>query len=207
MSGHSIIDGICIRCNQKPRPGITQEMRDAYFCTATGVQLHLLDPCLEDLNLYDMAHGLAGINRFAGHHWGSDSSSHYSIAEHSYWVSYRVGPLHQKWGLLHDASEGLGFSDMISPLKRFCPDYKSHEKWMMHCVSKKWLDGSDEPPEVKDADLLLLRTEQWNLQPGVPWLRAAITGLRLTDIKPQCWSAIHAKNMFIRRFIELGLKA
>jgi hypothetical protein len=153
-----------------------------------------------------MAHSLAGINRFCGGHWGTQHSYHYSIAEHSYWVSVLAPEPFKLWSLLHDGSEGLGFGDVISPLKKFLPDYKIHEKWMMGCVSKKWLGGTAEPTEVKAADMAALAVEQAAMQPPVAWMRERLRGKDTGLFKPECWSPMQAKTNFIQRFIELGGK-
>ncbi len=67
----------------------------------------------EDLNILDIAHGLAGINRYTGH-----TPVPYNVAQHSVLVSREF--IHRDMrlaGLLHDAAEYV-LNDIASPVKR-----------------------------------------------------------------------------------------
>jgi len=86
----------------------------------SGRRLDLLDPTPVDIEIEDIAHGLAFVARWNGQTRGDFA---YSVAEHSILVEeiYRrivpVGPI--KWclaALLHDAPEYV-IGDMISPVK------------------------------------------------------------------------------------------
>ncbi|MEO1239954.1 MAG: HD family hydrolase [Pseudomonadota bacterium] len=86
----------------------------------SGRRLDLLDPTPMDIEVEDIAHGLAFVARWNGQTRGQYP---YSVAEHSLLVESllgRISPeLETKWrlaALLHDAPEYV-IGDMISPVK------------------------------------------------------------------------------------------
>ena len=86
----------------------------------SGRRLDLLDPTPVDIEIEDIAHGLAFVARWNGQTRGDWP---YSVAEHSLLVEQifsRVSPgIAAKWRLaavLHDAPEYV-IGDMISPVK------------------------------------------------------------------------------------------
>ncbi|KQI73642.1 hypothetical protein AN191_01820 [Loktanella sp. 5RATIMAR09] len=93
----------------------------------SGRRLDLLDPTPVDIEIEDIAHGLAFVARWNGQTKGDFA---YSVAEHSLLVT-EIFMLQQpkapvKWqlaALLHDAPEYV-IGDMISPVKAAVgPDY------------------------------------------------------------------------------------
>ncbi|MDX1743458.1 MAG: HD family hydrolase [Ruegeria sp.] len=93
----------------------------------SGRRLDLLDPTPVDVEIEDIAHGLAFVARWNGQTAGDFA---YSVAEHSLLVEQlfaRIAPKAPvKWrlaALLHDAPEYV-IGDMISPVKSAVgPDY------------------------------------------------------------------------------------
>ena len=93
----------------------------------SGRRLDLLDPTPVDIEIEDIAHGLAFVARWNGQTYGDYP---YSVAEHSLLVEdiftrMNVGapPRWQLAALLHDAPEYV-IGDMISPVKAAVgPDY------------------------------------------------------------------------------------
>lgn len=93
----------------------------------SGRRLDLLDPTPVDIEIEDIAHGLAFVARWNGQTQGDYA---YSVAEHSLLVEElfrRIVPnAPVKWqlaALLHDAPEYV-IGDMISPVKAAVgPDY------------------------------------------------------------------------------------
>lgn len=93
----------------------------------SGRRLDLLDPTPVDIEIEDIAHGLAFVARWNGQTRGDYA---YSVAEHSLLVEAlfaRMNPrAPAKWrlaALLHDAPEYV-IGDMISPVKGAVgPDY------------------------------------------------------------------------------------
>jgi len=95
----------------------------------SGRRLDLLDPTPMDIEIEDIAHGLAFVARWNGQTHGDYA---YSVAEHSLLVEALVRRLKpetpSKWllaALLHDAPEYV-IGDMISPVKAAVgPGYKA----------------------------------------------------------------------------------
>ncbi|MEP4981051.1 HD family hydrolase [Ascidiaceihabitans sp.] len=86
----------------------------------SGRRLDLLDPTPVDIEIEDIAHGLAFVARWNGQTQGDFA---YSVAEHSLLVETLFGRIAPgapvKWqlaALLHDAPEYV-IGDMISPVK------------------------------------------------------------------------------------------
>lgn len=86
----------------------------------SGRRLDLIDPSPFDVEIEDIAHGLARVARWNGQTHGDHA---FSVAEHSVVVldilDHLYPGLEQKWrlaALLHDASEYV-IGDMISPFK------------------------------------------------------------------------------------------
>ena len=96
-----------------PQPRAWQRM-------LSGRRLDLLDPSPLDIEIEDIAHGLAFVARWNGQTFGDYP---YSVAEHSVFVLELYRRLYPKaegkWqlaALLHDAPEYV-IGDMISPVK------------------------------------------------------------------------------------------
>ena len=95
-------------------------MKRAWQRMLSGRRLDLLDPTPMDIEVEDIAHGLAFVARWNGQTFGDHP---YSVAEHSILVE-RIFALQNpgivpKWklaALLHDAPEYV-IGDMISPVK------------------------------------------------------------------------------------------
>jgi 5'-deoxynucleotidase YfbR-like HD superfamily hydrolase len=86
----------------------------------SGRRLDLLDPTPMDIEIADIAHGLAFVARWNGQTFGDWP---YSVAEHSLLVEEIFGRAHPaapaRWrlaALLHDAPDYV-IGDMISPVK------------------------------------------------------------------------------------------
>lgn len=95
-------------------------MKRAWQRMLSGRRLDLLDPTPVDIEIEDIAHGLAFVARWNGQTFGDFP---YSVAEHSILVEQifaRQNPgIGARWrlaALLHDAPEYV-LGDMISPVK------------------------------------------------------------------------------------------
>jgi len=95
-------------------------MKRAWQRMLSGRRLDLLDPTPMDVEIEDIAHGLAFVARWNGQTSGDFA---YSVAEHSILVEelFRranpgIGARWQLAALLHDAPEYV-LGDMISPVK------------------------------------------------------------------------------------------
>ena len=103
----------------KPKPRTPKPPR-AWQRMLSGRRLDLLDPSPFDIEIEDIAHGLARVARWNGQTIGEHA---FSVAQHSLVVeeiAAHIRPgLEPKWrlaALLHDASEYV-IGDMISPFK------------------------------------------------------------------------------------------
>jgi 5'-deoxynucleotidase YfbR-like HD superfamily hydrolase len=97
----------------------------------SGRRLDLLDPSALDIEIEDIAHGLARVSRWNGQTVGTHA---FSVAQHSLVVEEICRKLAPEWdkkrrlmALLHDAPEYV-IGDMISPFKAALGlDYKAFE--------------------------------------------------------------------------------
>ncbi len=73
-------------------------------------------PTPESFTVEDIAHGLSGIERFAGH-----TLTDYKVAQHcvvgARWFRKRGMLLEAQFYLFHESEEGLGLGDMPTPIK------------------------------------------------------------------------------------------
>ena len=112
-------------------PHRPKETPRAWQRMLSGRRLDLLDPSPKDVEIEDIAHGLARVARWNGQTLGEHA---FSVAQHSVVVeeiSAHIQPgLDPRWrlaALLHDASEYV-IGDMISPFKAVLGvDYRNFE--------------------------------------------------------------------------------
>ncbi len=166
--------------------------------TYTGKLFDFVNPELYPISIDDIAHSLSLLCRFAGH-----CKKFYSVAEHSYRVSYVCPPEHALWGLMHDAGESY-VVDVPRPLKHMAgmEPYRAHEARVMFAICKQFGMKLTEPIEVKAADNILLVTEQRDL------MNNSIPDF---DVKPLIGkicpvTSRQAELLFLRRFKELTKK-
>lgn len=108
-------------------------------------------------------------------------------------------------GLLHDASEGLGMSDVVSPLKKLLPDYKRIERGVMQAVARRFglTDGFEDHAEIKLADLCLLHTEQVELRKRPPATHQPRFDLEVHGLRFECLLPAAARLAFLDRYREI----
>ena len=128
----------------------------------SGRRLDLLDPSPLDVEIADIAHGLARVARWNGQTHGAHA---FSVAQHSILVeeiACRYEPqLETRWRLailLHDAPEYV-IGDMISPFKRVMGgDYKEIEARLAAAIHLRFGLPAKLPAEItklaKRADLV-----------------------------------------------------
>jgi 5'-deoxynucleotidase YfbR-like HD superfamily hydrolase len=108
----------------------------------SGRRLDLLDPRPEDIEILDIAHGLARVARWNGQTVGDHA---FSVAEHALIVEAIVSDqLHdatkhdQLAALLHDAPEYV-IGDLISPFKTAIGlDYKAFELRILAAIHQRF---------------------------------------------------------------------
>src|SRR5215470_11026771 len=104
----------------------------------SGRRLDLLDPSPLDIEIEDIAHGLARVARWNGQTKGEHA---FSVAQHSILVEAIAAALKPQLSdklrlaaLLHDAPEYV-IGDLISPFKAAMGlNYKSFEERILHAV-------------------------------------------------------------------------
>ncbi|MEO1555021.1 MAG: HD family hydrolase [Pseudomonadota bacterium] len=119
----------------------------------SGRRLDLLDPTPMDIEIEDIAHGLAFVARWNGQTLGDYA---YSVAEHSLLVETlfcRLAPnAPAKWrlaALLHDAPEYV-IGDMISPVKAAVgPDYGALDERLEAAVHIRFGLPAKVPASIK----------------------------------------------------------
>lgn len=119
----------------------------------SGRRLDLLDPTPVDIEIEDIAHGLAFVARWNGQTLGDFA---YSVAEHSLLVEQifaRIAPkAPAKWrlaALLHDAPEYV-IGDMISPVKAAVgPDYDELDRRLTAAIHIRFGLPAAIPPAIK----------------------------------------------------------
>jgi 5'-deoxynucleotidase YfbR-like HD superfamily hydrolase len=128
----------------------------------SGRRLDLLDPSPLDVEIEDIAHGLARVARWNGQTHGPHA---YSVAQHSVLVediALRFEPgLEPRWRmaiLLHDAPEYV-IGDMISPFKAVMGGaYKEIEARLAGAIHQRFGLPRDIPADIvklaKRADLI-----------------------------------------------------
>ncbi|KAF2990988.1 HD family hydrolase [Methylocystis sp. MJC1] len=122
----------------------------------SGRRLDLLDPSPVDIEIEDIAHGLARVARWNGQTLGPHI---FSVAQHSLLVERiaaqiepSVGRAERLFMLLHDAPEYV-IGDMISPFKAVIGDaYKSVENRILSAILLRFsLQATPSPALLKLA--------------------------------------------------------
>ena len=187
----------------------------------SGRRLDLIDPSPLDIEIEDIAHGLARVARWNG----QTSGAHiFSVAQHSVLVEFiarrqasaRGGGLDQRCALamlLHDAPEYV-VGDMISPFKAVLgDDYRVVEARLLAAVSLRFGLPPSWPASlvkmVKTADRASAFLEATRLAGfavteargffGQPF---PVTAREEQDYLVP-WSAEEAKSRFLLRFAEI----
>jgi 5'-deoxynucleotidase YfbR-like HD superfamily hydrolase len=141
---------------------MTKETPRAWQRMLSGRRLDLLDPSPLDVEIEDIAHGLARVARWNGQTKGAHA---YSVAQHCVLVerlAHELKPGLTKearlMALLHDAPEYV-IGDLISPFKAAVGiDYKAFENRLMAAIHIRF-GLSPKPPAdlafiLKKADII-----------------------------------------------------
>ena len=131
----------------------------------SGRRLDLIDPSPLDVEIEDIAHGLAFVARWNGQTHGDFA---YSVAEHSLLVEriYRImapkaPPRWRLAALLHDAPEYV-IGDMISPFKAALGvDYKAFEHRLAAAIHLRFGLPAELPVSVEKAIKRADRASAW----------------------------------------------
>jgi 5'-deoxynucleotidase YfbR-like HD superfamily hydrolase len=142
------------------RPSAPQTSTRVWQRMLSGRRLDLLDPSPLDIEIADIAHGLARVARWNG----QTSGAHiFSVAQHTLLVEAvmreatpRVDVRVRLAALLHDAPEYV-IGDMISPFKAVLGgDYKAVEKRLLAAIHIRFglppVLADEIAQQIKEAD-------------------------------------------------------
>ena len=195
-----------------PRPLVNTPQR-AWQRMLSGRMLNLADPSPLDIEIEDIAHGLARVARWNGQTKGRNSLS---VAQHSVIVeqiSRKLKPnLQPKWALaslLHDGPEYV-IGDMISPFKSILGEkYSTIEDKIQQAIHRRFLLPAILPENIlvliKKADKISAYFEATYLAGFKGTEAAKLFGrpqekinVNLRDLTP--WSVEVAQRKFLNRF-------
>jgi len=200
----------------KPLARASTEQR-AWQRMLSGRRLDLLDPSPLDIEVEDIAHGLARVARWNGQTKGPHI---YSVAQHCLLVEAlararvpRLDPSRRLAVLLHDAPEYV-IGDMISPFKAVIGgDYKVVERRLLTAIHRRFGLPARCAPEVeqliKRADREAAYLEATRLAGFAPTEARRFFGrppaisaaMERDYLKP--WSAETAQARYLERFRKL----
>jgi len=175
--------------------------------TIFGIEVDLLNPTSEMIDVRDIAFGLGRQCRYNGM-----TSQHCSVAEHSIMVAELVkeahGTVHDQFcGLMHDAHEAY-IGDMIQPMKTM-PElgaaYKKLEDVWIAAVAKKYVLTIDDrtTERVYNSDMDAAATEMRDLTKFEEDVWQRVGRAREEKIE-KTMEARPARWAFIDKFLELG---
>jgi uncharacterized protein len=179
----------------------------------SGRRLDLLDPSPLDIEIDDIAHGLARVARWNGQTLGDHA---FSVAQHSLiveeiaaFIDPGLSPEFRLMALLHDGSEYV-IGDMISPFKTALGvDYRKFEDRLEGAIHIRFGLPAKTPPLlkklIKKADLACAYFEATQLagfgqEESLSFFGAPPIGLHIA-ITP--WPALEAQRAYVARFDTL----
>ena len=202
-------------------PGKPAEAR-AWQRMLSGRRLDLLDPSPSDIEIADIAHGLARVARWNGQTVGDHA---FSVAQHATIVEQIVAALEPgidaRWqlaALLHDAPEYV-VGDLISPFKAAVGlDYKAFELRLLQAIHTRFdlppILPEDVAAAIKHADRVAAYFEATVLAGfsvdearrffGEPLGLPPALEKSLGALKPH--TAAQAQAAFLQRFNQLFAK-
>jgi hypothetical protein len=183
----------------------------------SGRRLDLLDPSPLDIEIADIAHGLARVARWNGQTGGAHI---FSVAQHTLLVEAvmreqtpRVDVRIRLAALLHDAPEYV-IGDMISPFKAVLGgDYKAVEKRLLAAIHIRFglppVLADAVTQQIKAADRGAAYLEATELagftQAEAKRLFGRDPGLPAASVRDHLtpWTAARAEKRFLERFKTL----
>ena len=182
----------------------------------SGRRLDLLDPSPLDIEIEDIAHGLARVARWNGQTRGPQI---FSVAQHSLLVEKIVGSLDPgapaRWqlaALLHDAPEYV-IGDLISPFKTVLGDgYKAVENRLLAAIHVRFSLPAVPPAAliklIKRADHAAAFIEATQLagfavDEAERFFGRPAVAMRSVEAMIAPHSAGHVQKMFLARFRAL----
>ena len=147
--------------NREKKPASPLSPR-AWQRMLSGRRLDLLEPSPLDIEVVDIAHGLARVARWNGQTLGDHA---FSVAQHVLIVEEIAAAQNPGWGarwrlaaLLHDAPEYV-IGDLISPFKTAIGlDYKAFELRLLEAIHVRFGLPAELPPKITAAIKIADRT-------------------------------------------------
>jgi 5'-nucleotidase len=178
----------------------------------SGRRLDLLDPSPLDIELGDIAHGLARVARWNGQTVGAHA---FSVAQHTLLVEEIAATVGSNFGaigrlgvMLHDAPEYV-IGDIISPFKTLLGgEYKAVESRLLAAIHRRFGLPAELPAKmtawIKVADRIAAFHEATRLA-GFDEAEGARYFGRPRGIDPQTldltpWPASVAERRYLKRF-------
>lgn len=194
---------------RRPPPRAFQRM-------LSGRRLDLLDPSPLDIEIEDIAHGLARVARWNGQTAGPHI---FSVAQHSLLVEHIAGAIDPgipaRWrlmALLHDAPEYV-IGDMISPFKAVIGDnYKAVEERLLAAIHVRFSLPPSTPAALrklcKDADraaafIEATRIAGFALAEAEQFFGRPRIAMKNIEHLMQSMESGQAEALFLRRFAEI----
>ncbi len=188
-----------------PPPGFVNQTEDkrrgTWMQTFSGRRFYPLDPRAAEVDIADIAHGLAMTCRYGGH-----AIRYYSVAEHAVIVSQYVDQRFAREALLHDSAEAY-IGDMIRPLKHTPQmlEFRNAEELIERAVFERFgivqTDESRAAVKLIDDRILVDEIGALMRNPPMYWEKLAVTeplGASIAALMPA-----HAEHVFVSRFLEL----
>jgi 5'-deoxynucleotidase YfbR-like HD superfamily hydrolase len=180
----------------------------------SGRRLDLLDPSPLDVEIEDIAHGLARVARWNGQTTGPHA---FSVAQHCIVVEEVVRRLkpgvEPRWrlaALLHDAPEYV-IGDMISPFKNALGlDYRAFEDRLARAIHIRFGLPPKTPAEIKrlikSADRVSAFCEAIDLAGFSEAEALSVFGRPPRGVRPKLepWAPAEAQARYIERFSKLS---
>jgi len=196
-----------VKAPEKPR---------AWQRMLSGRRLDLIDPSPVDVEIADIAHGLARVARWNGQTFGPEI---FSVAQHSLLVEFLLAQARPEASraerlsaLLHDAPEYV-IGDMISPFKAVIGgDYKRIEARLLAAIRVRFglpaETGRELEKAIKTADQQsafyeAIRLAGFSVVEARRYFAAPKVAHDLVDPYLSAWRPEEAQRRFLERFHEL----
>lgn len=177
-----------------PSKTMTQTL---YISTFKGNRFYPLEGRIDQIDIEDIAHGLAFQCRFNG-----QTSSFYSVAQHSLMVARLVPKNYYKAALLHDAAEAY-LGDVVKPLKAILGDYGRIEAVVTSLIGQAFSVSFEDDGSIKKADWIALATEKRDLLPNStePW--SYLEGIEAEAVPLVPMGPLEAKTAFLSAWFDV----
>ena len=170
-----------------------------YVSTYLGNRFYPREPRIDQVDIEDIAHGLAYQCRFNG-----QTTRFYSVAQHSLLVATLVPQRLRLPALLHDAAEAY-LGDMVKPLKRLFPEFSRLETDVLDLIGKRFSVDLRPQVAIEKADLVALATEKRDLMPHSTEKWTSLAGISPLSEPIDPWTPEEAKQRYMEACIaEIG---